>query len=875
MKRNRQIILDYLNQHKVNAKASEGESAEAISVHLNIHRSNVSRELNELVREGLLEKRPGRPVRYRLMKKADGPAERSSFSALIGHDMSLKNSVQYAKAAILYPQGCMRTMIVGPPGSGKSYFAQAMVSFAKEQGVVPAQPIAAIINCEHYAGDEQGLYEALLGEGLEKNPTHVIQIEHIEAMPTSIRTQFLERLNSQGNDSKTLFIGTCDIGAYMHRMSMFYDYFPIVIQLNSYKDKSIAERLLLLQHFFAMEAASMNKELHLNAELLHSFLIYDCAGNVKQLQKDVRIGTAKAFIRELDRDNRAITLTMSDFPEYVRKGLLNYKIYRSELQVLIPEKYKYIFSGVDLPDGMEKELLEQQNENGSIYDIVNRKVSDLRERGVDPSDITMIINADMEAYFKKYQQQLSGQVVDIEELSKIVNEKLIRLTSDFLEEVSEKCKRAFPETVLYGLCLHLHNTVLKGQGNQLPQNAKILDMVQRYPDEYSFATTFAARIEEEYHIQLPLSEVVFITLFLCEDYYANQFSSRPVVLIAMHGDNAAASISMTVNKYLKESIAYGFDLELDRQAPEAYEALKEKMTTINRGEGIVFVYDTESLKSMGEMASEETGIKLEFVEAPISMLAIECGHSCLMSKSLEEFREHFSAPRAAPDYDIPEQNGQTAVKVILTLCKTGQGGAEQMKQYIESELKDPAVIVKAMAVTGRDELLQEFNQIRKEHEVCCIVGTFEPRLYPRVPFVSISQLFETQKTKLRKLLRLNHEDYLKHNGFYEYLSSSLYDVDIKDIRRLLPDVIARLELLIDEDFTQDQTIGLFMHLACSINRSCAKLEPIINQNTAWIHMQFPELFAQVKKEMNVLEKKFRIRFSDDEAATILSYMKRI
>lgn len=58
------------------------------------------------------------------------------FENFIGKNDSLKNQVEQAKAAILYPPQGLNVLITGPTGSGKTYFANAMYRFAMNTGVI-------------------------------------------------------------------------------------------------------------------------------------------------------------------------------------------------------------------------------------------------------------------------------------------------------------------------------------------------------------------------------------------------------------------------------------------------------------------------------------------------------------------------------------------------------------------------------------------------------------------------------------------------------------------------------------------------------------------------------------------------------------------
>ncbi|WP_267462118.1 FaeA/PapI family transcriptional regulator [Carnobacterium viridans] len=98
----KKIVLDYLNE------INKGVTAKDIALALSLDRANVSRYLNELYKENQLEKITGRPVLYQSIAVNENEQEEYSkmnaFSRLIGYEASLKEVVQQAKAAILYPQ---------------------------------------------------------------------------------------------------------------------------------------------------------------------------------------------------------------------------------------------------------------------------------------------------------------------------------------------------------------------------------------------------------------------------------------------------------------------------------------------------------------------------------------------------------------------------------------------------------------------------------------------------------------------------------------------------------------------------------------------------------------------------------------------------
>jgi transcriptional regulator with AAA-type ATPase domain len=85
-----------------------GVSATDIAEVLDADRSNISRYLNILHREGRLEKLDGRPVLYKSDDK-----NKNSLDKMVGANQSLAIPIEKAKAAILYPPKGLHTLILG------------------------------------------------------------------------------------------------------------------------------------------------------------------------------------------------------------------------------------------------------------------------------------------------------------------------------------------------------------------------------------------------------------------------------------------------------------------------------------------------------------------------------------------------------------------------------------------------------------------------------------------------------------------------------------------------------------------------------------------------------------------------------------------
>src|SRR5699024_5651771 len=107
-------------------------------------------------------KRKNFTVQEQQEKAAASMDETDFFETMIGRNDSLKNQVEQAKAAILYPPHGLNVLITGPTGSGKTYFANAMYQFAWGKNVL-SQEGMTVFNCADYAHNPQLLMSQLFG----------------------------------------------------------------------------------------------------------------------------------------------------------------------------------------------------------------------------------------------------------------------------------------------------------------------------------------------------------------------------------------------------------------------------------------------------------------------------------------------------------------------------------------------------------------------------------------------------------------------------------------------------------------------------------------------------------------------------------------
>lgn len=878
MKLTKDIVLEYmLTQSQSHSKDIQFTTQE-LSEALQMQRSNLSKILNELVKDQRIKKTNGRPVYYSIVSKEDD----SCFSTMIGYKSSLKQVVQLTKAALLYPGSPLPILITGPDGSGKSLLASLIYAFAKESKILEQDAPFVKINCRYLEEEtEEKIREVFFSEesgAMYRAENGVLFVDHINCLCHDVQNILLKQAEmAQASSNHIVLIYSVDDSINPSHLSLYTSKFSIIVDMPPLAKRPLEDRFEMIQLFFQKEAQHMQKAIKINAELLRCLLLYPCQFNVKQLYKDIQLACANGYARNFDTQIDQMEVLIHDFPNYVRKGFLYYRKYRTQLEDMVPDNYLYIFSA-QTTNACENSTAVQKNARDSFYDMINHRIEELKERGMDEDDISTIIQSDHDYSIYKTNQSMIKKEINKESLSKIVDSKIIQIVDRFLKEASLRFDRVYPDSVFYAICLHLSSMLERQNKAQKISNEQIVTIVKEYNDEYIFCSKFAGDLEKEFHLQnpIPIDEIVFMTRFICDNQFGDVVESKPVVLVAMHGNSTASSIVEVTNALVQDGNIFSFDLQLDIDMQQIYEDFKQTILEINQGKGVLMLYDMGSLQSMASMVTTETGIEIRTVCIPATLIALDASRKASCHDSLDEVY-HEVVDSYQQLYPELEQSYQKAKEpqVIITLCMTGEGAAVQMKNYIAQNIHLENTDIIPLSISDRDYLLKKVNQIQKKQKIVCIVGVYNPELYG-IPYIPVSTLFNTPADKLDILLTLQTTQAVtsvNYDVIYTYLQEQLEGFDIQLLKEVLPKVIMRIKKAC-HGLTSDQEIGLFMHIACSIYHLQQQKEPPKNGQAQRIISKNKRLYNDLKDFLTLVEEEFYVQFSDDELANIIQIIKK-
>ena len=751
MKLKKEQVLEFITEYSSDLIHDEFPkiTTRFLSEKLNMQRTNISSILNQLVNEGKLVKYNGRPVLYQLADE-NTSGNGDVFEQLVGYDSSLKEAIALAKAAVLYPEGNPTILITAKHGSGVSHFAKTVFRFAQASGKLKTRAPWILWDCKILFNDQDKFQEIFLGdhekEGiLKKASGGMLILENIDEVSErnlDWLLAFLRGEKIQGQDEWpwqkdyhciTIFSTMKETNEMM--LNLLRGRMDFRISLPSLEERSIEERFLILQKFFKEEAKAMDRMIEVDTSILHALLLYEVTDDIKGLKNDIHTGCANSYVRSYNTGNKTIVLLMSDFPNYVRKGIMYYRSYKNEIDEMIKNGCKYTFYKNQM-------LRDNKTAKKDIYQSIDARKRDLERHALTEEEINMAVSNQLESEFEEYFKQLCERVDSIDTLNKMVSEKLISLTRKFLLKAAEQLSCEFSKEIFCGICLHVNSCLIKVSKKQRISNEEIARLLSKYPMHYELVKEFQVELGKEFNVKLNVDDLIFLLMFLLEAK-KDVDESKVVTLIAMHGSHAASSIAAVVNVLSDDSKVQAFDMDLDKNVRIVYEELKEKIIKIDQGKGILLIYDMGSIHTMAESIAQETKIAIRCVEVPITLVGIAGSSKAAEMKTLDEvadyLQDNFSGLQYFRAKPMPEMKPEIEKNEEIIEQMMEESSQEESINEVFEYLGDqfPQFDIDLM----KNYLLVIIGQI--EHEMNLVLGDFGDGRY--------GGLFEKMKTFLKPL----------------------------------------------------------------------------------------------------------------------------
>lgn len=623
-----------------------GADAVNISYDLKIDRTNVSRDLNTLWKNGLLVKIAGRPVYYLSIQEfnsaypnihipsyipkeetisahllSDSPdnsifnVETGDFSHVIGANGSLYDEIEKAKAAVSYPPYGLHTIISGNPGTEKSAIANSMVLYAVNNGLRNRNCPYFEIDCR---GHTDSFIEELFGvydpvnpkKGiLQRSSNGFVVLEYIEYLPetvinlisSAISKNYYSRQNTNEQlELKCMVILTSDLPLDDPLISNIQKHTPVRIHLNDIDSRGIYEKLELIMDLFSREARNIHTSIKVSKDVLVTLAGIKFQNNLSELQNLIKIICSRVFLDKASGKmiNVAIYNLPREISELTQRDLEgDAKTYAGSIMKTIETDYIY-FDETGHSDDFEKFVqFPLQSRADLLSQFVNKFDIDINSLNSMEDYVYENINClknCSETYLKALRNNIDPYVFSVISSTLLYNPDYSALASH--------------QQLLYGIMLHITNSIRRiKSGNYHPNDSESLsDKI--YSDEFKVAKDIYKHFEEKYDFKVSNREIDFLASYLAiTGKYVDQTS--PAILVIAHGERTASDMVAYIRKtisgdYRLDAIDYGENMQLN----DLLELACIKSSELNQGSGVLFFVDMEPLTTISEYVIRTTGI---------------------------------------------------------------------------------------------------------------------------------------------------------------------------------------------------------------------------------------------------------------------------
>lgn len=527
------IVLESLK----NMDNGNGVTTLEISKKLNLERSNISKDLNLLVKEKKIFKQNSRPVKYFINNPYINKnlLNKSNIDNLTLLYPSLQDSVILAKTAIMYPPNGMNSLIIGDTGVGKSMLAKLMHEYACD---FKRKKLPYIhFNCSDYATNPQLLVSHLFGvkKGtftgattdkiglIEKANDGIIFLDEIHNLTNEgqemlfiyMDTGYFRRLGevSEQRKSSAMIICATNKDINSNLLATFIRRIPIKINLPSLEERNLHERFSLIEIFLKEESKKINEDIFISKNALLALLLYKCTNNIGQLKNDITLAVANSYFEYIVHNKKYIKINSIDLPNHIRLAN-NFNLTNEKKALKILNKLNFDDNEY-IPYNLNSEILKHNtikirddilNEfSNSLISICNLPKNKF-ENNLDNifSNYINILDSFSSKYkfklnnsaFVKFLNQVNSYNIAIIDITKF--ESILKIHIDMI----------YDRMQLLNLDVKFYLNILKNT----------------YPSLYDITSSLYSDIENIYNVSL--SDIELLSLFLIFAMFKNNIENK-------------------------------------------------------------------------------------------------------------------------------------------------------------------------------------------------------------------------------------------------------------------------------------------------------------------------------------------------------------
>jgi transcriptional regulator with AAA-type ATPase domain/transcriptional regulatory protein LevR len=768
----KQNIYEFLRKMKSQYGLNASYTTEEIANAVGASRANTSADLNRLFEEELVEKLPGWPVKYRAStavltpmpnKTAELSIENgdSVFEEFIGFNGSMSLEIEKAKAAVLYPLSGLPMLVGGPTGVGKTTFAKLMYEYARKVGCIAQDAKFLCFNCADYADNPQLITAQLFGcakgayTGADEERIGIVEqadggvlfLDEVHRLPKTAQEMLFflidfgqfRRLGESNitRVSRPIIIMATTENKDSALLATFRRRVPITITLPTIAERSLLERLKLVKHFFTAEAKKLGLDIKVDSLAIKALLAYDCPGNVGQLESDIKVACARAYVACLMGKKTYLDISILDLPLHVKEGI---------------RKLKHIYSDINLISSdfevhLNEKAIKSTNiipkQHKDIYEILEKRHYEYSQDVVDKDFLEIAMMLDIESYFSDLLRSDKELLLNDDSFDNI-SQKALNITYQAEEILKRELKLTLDERSRVAIAFHISGT-LKRMAASKTIVCPLLPRIQKNnPDIFNTAIKIVQMIREHYHVALPDDEVGFLAniLMLLKNDSKSVLSCG--LLVVCYGLGSAKKMAKIANDILGTEFVCWLDITKELSQKELNDSVVEKLSKMETYDSFLVLVDSQTLLNVLLNIKNSFEKPLYALDNISTSMVIEAAlmlteHQATAQQTyyyLKSFEQSYNELYEIETKKITKTDEK---KVIVTACISGCGAAIRLKRVIEERFQIPDNIeIVTMDISSISALKNRIAKLSSTREVICVIG-MDVGLEISFPFISIEE----------------------------------------------------------------------------------------------------------------------------------------
>ncbi|MBU3158477.1 sigma 54-interacting transcriptional regulator [Clostridium frigoris] len=901
-----------------NLEEKIGFSASEISQGLDILRNNVSMELNELLRQDRIIKIKSRPVLYvdnvclerilneklpvgpievknlneLLLKKNEISQEECPFDKLIGAQTSLKNQIEQAKAAILYPPNGLHTLIVGQTGVGKTLFANMMYKQAKYSKKLDEKSPFIVFNCADYYNNPQLLISHLFGHikgaytgadsekaGIvEKADTGILFLDEIHRLPPEgqemlfyfMDTGMFNRLGETERNRKScvLIIGATTEDPNSSLLKTFVRRIPIIITIPNFDKRTASDKVDFIKFLLANEAHRVNKVIKIEDEAVKAIIGSTSYGNIGQMKSNIQLICAKGFLNSINNKD-FIEIDFNSLPSDIKSGLFYLSGKRKEME----EISGYLESQLIVTPEGHSVLIEKDPYDPpfNLYKIIEDKAAILKKGGADEEYINNFITTDINVHIKSFYNKVKNDEDGRSKILKIVDEDILEFSEEIMDMIEKKLDKTLTDRFLYALSLHLSSFLNRLSNHQNLKYKNIEGIIDDKRTEYNIAVDVKGMVEKKYNVVVPKIEVIYLTL-LISSITEEQTNQHVAIIVAAHGSSTASSMVNVAKQLLGEGVIEAIDMPLEVSPTKTLDEVIEKVREIDMGKGVLLLVDMGSLVNFESIIMEKTDIKVRTLDMVTTSLVLEAiRKATILDMSLDalynSLRQFRGYSKIAEEEKVINEDDANKKKAIITICSTGEGTAVKLKGLVQNIVRSTdEKEIEILPISIKD-IKREMIKIKNNYNIIASVGIINPKI--EAPFISLEELISGNGENIlmsiiqKKSFKIEkgHENIVVKDLCEDSLNQFLTYLNPSKIISVLYQFVNILEENTEISFNNATKIRIMVHVGCALERMIIKDGLKYKREKAKLNSHLVEIIIEANK---VFKDAINISLTEDE-----------